>query len=118
MIEFQDSEVFRAALELHTLAAEIAVDSLTKPYQEACRRLQNGAEIVLVDIAEDADGDSFSGTLRGDVFVCAAMVDVCRRGGVEAARCDQMQAHIDLLATMLAPPPKDAKMRFTGRLNC
>src|SRR5947199_7065283 len=86
MFQFQDSELYRAALDLNVAVEELANCAAENTPDAAVQRLLTTANSMLVGVAHASQCDAaerplYRVDLRDSALVCAAMIDVCRAAG-------------------------------------
>jgi hypothetical protein len=106
MLEFQKTEIYRAALDLNTLVGEMTDEGLSPAKADALRALQKNAQLLLVDLVHSQE---WGGDVLDSAYGCAAMLDVYRQAGIDLALCDRIQDQIDQIVALASQPKKRAR---------
>jgi hypothetical protein len=95
MLQFQESEMYRAALGLNGIVRDLDGDAMLFDAGNVTEMLRQRVVSMLMQVARAANEGRYTrlealDKVRGSAFVCAALFDICRhRSSLAAARYDE-----------------------------
>ena len=117
MFPFQDSELYRAALDLNVIVEDVGNNDGERTPEAALGRLSQTANSLMLSVAHASQCDPgerhlYREDIRDSALVCAAMIDVCQGAGfLEAGQKERVVAAVERIVELT----KDATSRRTRR---
>lgn len=107
MLEFQKTEIYRAALDLNSLVGNLIEEGLSPARADALRALQKNAQMLLIDLIRLSN--DFPESILDGAYACAAMLDVYRLGPTDPTVCDRAQQRIEQIVALSEAPKKKTR---------
>jgi hypothetical protein len=120
MLQFQDSQIYEAALSLNGMVRDLDEDALQYDNGHAFETLRERAVSMLLDLAHAANEGEVDrletlGEVRSSAFMCAALLDICRhRTAIGVARWDEAHKLLERIVELIDLAPR-ATSRRKGR---